>query len=617
MDSSDGRLPFMAWLAIAWLVLVGSPVAARSLHVVTLGDSITKGVRSGVTAEQTFASLLRVRLKADRPSVRVTNIGIGGERTDQALGRLKTVLDLKPDLVTIMYGTNDSYVDRGRTAGRLSLTRYRQNLVTLVTELLRRGIVPVLMTEPRWAADAKANGLGEHPNVRLSLYVDACRSVAADWRVPLVDHFAVWGVAARRGVKLSGWTTDGCHPNPTGHGKITDRLFPVVRAALAPGPVVDRFRQRPLKVVCFGDSVTGVYYHTGSRRAYTDMLGVALSRACPRAKVTMINAGISGHTTAMGLARIDRDVLAHKPDVVTIMFGLNDMVGLSHEQYRENLAKIVSRCRGAGARCVLATPNNVIETPRRPSARLEVFCDVVRRLGQELRVPVADCYREWQAVRHYDGFAWRMLMSDEIHPNMDGHKRIATLLAQAIAGRRIGLADVPSPSPSIPRTLSLLKSGRPVRVLAMSPYDMLIGPALKRLVPDARVEVTRWDVAGKSIAVLEHEARKRIGHRRVADLVLIAVPRSAMAGTPEAFVHSYAWIMNHSLSFSHQQWDCVVVHPSVTAAAADNPPSMAHDRLVRQLVAAQDLGLIDRSVGSRAAPSEILGDWLAGQRKAR
>ncbi len=30
---------------------------------------------------------------------------------------------------------------------------------------------------------------------------------------------------------------------------------------------------KPVRVVCFGDSVTGVYYHTGSRRAYTDMLG--------------------------------------------------------------------------------------------------------------------------------------------------------------------------------------------------------------------------------------------------------------------------------------------------------------------------------------------------------
>ena len=78
-------------------------------------------------------------------------------------------------------------------------------------------------------------------------------------------------------------------------------------------------RGEPVRIVCFGDSVTGVYYHTGSRRAYTDMLGLALKQAHRRANVTMVNAGISGHTTVNALARIDTDVLAHKPTVVTQM----------------------------------------------------------------------------------------------------------------------------------------------------------------------------------------------------------------------------------------------------------------------------------------------------------
>src|SRR5262245_61679351 len=77
--------------------------------------------------------------------------------------------------------------------------------------------------------------------------------------------------------------------------------LPKTRAALESG--------QPVKIVCFGDSVTGVYYHTGGRRAYTDMLGIALKKACPKADVTMINAGISGHATTNALERIERDVL--------------------------------------------------------------------------------------------------------------------------------------------------------------------------------------------------------------------------------------------------------------------------------------------------------------------
>jgi hypothetical protein len=100
---------------------------------------------------------------------RVVNKGIGGERTDQALKRLDAIIKLKPRLVTVMYGTNDSYVDAGKTSSRITVDEYRDNLQKIVQRLLVEGIEPVLMTEPRWAADAGVNGSGEHPTYRLSI----------------------------------------------------------------------------------------------------------------------------------------------------------------------------------------------------------------------------------------------------------------------------------------------------------------------------------------------------------------------------------------------------------------------------------------------------------------
>jgi len=41
--------------------------------------------------------------------------------------------------------------------------------------------------------------------------------------------------------------------------------------------------EETVRIVCFGDSLTGVYYHTGGRRAYSDMLGIALKKITPRA----------------------------------------------------------------------------------------------------------------------------------------------------------------------------------------------------------------------------------------------------------------------------------------------------------------------------------------------
>jgi lysophospholipase L1-like esterase len=586
----------------------------RHLTIVTLGDSITKGVRSGVTAEQTFASLVEQRLAADGRSVQVVNVGIGGERTDQALQRFDRVLRHKPDIVTIMYGTNDSYVDKGKTDSRITVDKYRKNLIKIVTELLRRGIIPVLMTEPRWSDEARKNGIGEDPNVKLEPFVQACRDVAKDWRLPLVDHFANWSTARNAGSDIHSWTTDGCHPNPDGHVKLADAMLPALKTAIGPELAIRKklLSGESVKVVCFGDSVTGVYYHSGSRRAYTDMLGIALRRGSGSENVEMINAGISGHTTVNALSRIDRDVLAHKPDLVTVMFGLNDMTRVSLNDYRANLKTIIEKCRGVGAEVVLATPNNVVDTPGRPTEKLIQYCDAVREVGIELDVPVCDVYRQLNAVRANAAFDWRLLMSDSIHPNMAGHKKLAEQLAQTTTGLKVSLANVPPLQPALKRTLARISDNKPVRVLAMAPYDAMIDSALRSRAKDVQVEVTPWSVDGMSLSEIEQDAKKRVRALK-PDIVLIAVPGSASADTDEAFASSFAWTMNWSLNFGPPTWDCVVVHSSVASPAGK---AYARDELVRRLVKAQDLSLIDRAAGNSKSSEAIVAEWFAGQLKA-
>lgn len=604
----------------------------RPLTIVTLGDSITKGVRSGVTAEQTFAALVEKSLLQQGITARVVNMGIGGERTDQALKRLDQVVKvpnvphqptttqtpatedssavphIQPDIVTVMYGTNDSYVDQGKTTSRLTVEEYRANLQTIVVELLRRGIVPVLMTEPRWSEKAATNGLGENPNVRLEPFVIACRETAAQWRVPLIDHFAAWTKAGNTGTDLHAWTTDGCHPNPPGHQVMAELMLPVLQQAAGPDLKIRRklLAGEAVRVVCFGDSVTGVYYHTGSRRAYTDMLGIALRQIAPQAKVEMINAGISGHTTENAMARIDRDVIAHKPDLVTVMFGLNDMTRVPLEAYRDNLKAIVQRCQAAGSEVILATPNNVITSAGRPTEKLIQYGDAIRQVGFELNVPVCDVYRELDAVRQHSETEWRLLMSDAIHPNMAGHKRIATCLAQSITGQRVSLEGVPVPANPIVHTMKLLSDGKPVRILAMPPCHDMIAPALRSLYPNAEITVDLWPTENLSLAEIEDSAKVRVRAQK-PDLVLIAVPRSASTESDETLATSFAWVMNWSLNFGPSTWDVVVVHPAVIDGQTESSP---RDNLIRRLVNAQDLSLIDRPAGSTVTAQEIMQTWF-------
>ena len=116
---------------------------------------------------------------------------------------------------------------------------------------------------------------------------------------------------------------------------------------------------QPVRIVCFGDSVTGVYYHTGNRRAWCDLVGLSLRQIYPGAHPEMINAGVSGNSTADGLRRMDTDVLRDQPQLVIAMFGLNDVVRVPPEVFRANLRQIVQRSRAAGAEVILMTPNLV------------------------------------------------------------------------------------------------------------------------------------------------------------------------------------------------------------------------------------------------------------------
>ena len=208
---------------------VDRPIDGPGPRVIALGDSITRGARKGVEPGEAYVSRLQAALREAGVTARVHNAGIGGERTDQALARLDSeIIAQRPDLVTVMYGTNDSWVDTGKSESRLSARAYADNLREIVRRLRAAGARVVLMTPPMFAEENPRNGLGEDPNTRLAPFAAVCRAVAFEAGVPLVDHFAGWAAVQSRGDRLQPWTTDGCHPNAAGHADLSGRVLPVV-----------------------------------------------------------------------------------------------------------------------------------------------------------------------------------------------------------------------------------------------------------------------------------------------------------------------------------------------------------------------------------------------------
>lgn len=224
-------------VAVGLVALLATVACTASPRLICWGDSITRGVRPGVTEAQTYVQLLQSRFTAAGQQVEIVNAGLGGERTDMALRRLDTdIIAAGPRLVTIMYGTNDAAVDEGAAQSRLPLSAYEANLREMVHRLRAAGITPVLMTPiplgHKFAYLAWSPYREQGPNYAMRPYVTAVRRVAAAERVPLVDHFAHWEALALKGTDLDDLMTDGCHPNPAGHEAIAETLWPVLQGLI-------------------------------------------------------------------------------------------------------------------------------------------------------------------------------------------------------------------------------------------------------------------------------------------------------------------------------------------------------------------------------------------------
>ena len=370
--------------------------------------------------------------------------------------------------------------------------------------------------------------------------------------------------------------------------------------------------KQPVKIVCLGDSVTGIYYHTGGRRAYPEMLEIALKQVAPQTEISVINAGISGNSTIDALKRLQKDVLEHRPDVVTVMFGLNDMARVPKPDFQANLEQIIAQCRGVNAAVILCTPNGVINTSGRPIDKLLEYNNVLKEVGRQQRVPVSDVYAAYELLRQADPVAWRLLLSDEIHPNMDGHQQNAIEICKTITGKTAKLREIGPPLPTLPKIQARLKANESIRILAMTPFDEMIGPTIKSVAPDAKIEVTPWVTADQTLQQLEQSASKIRATQPPYDLVIVAIPLAvtpSRSSPPEAAVRSYSWILNWSLSFGLQQWDVIGITPSVLKATL-SAEERHQDDFARQMISAQDLNIIARDATETATSQQIVEGWL-------
>jgi acyl-CoA thioesterase-1 len=164
----------------------------------------------------------------------------------------------------------------------------------------------------------------------------------------------------------------------------------------------------PVRILAFGDSLTAGY-GLPEAEGFPAQLEAALAAAGVEAEV--INGGVSGDTTAGGLARLDW-ALADDPDVVILELGANDgLRGLRPAETRANLDAILTRLGEEGIAVLLA---GMLAPPNLGREFGEAFNAMFPALAEEHGVAFYPFF--------LDGVATDPALNqpDGIHPNAAG-----------------------------------------------------------------------------------------------------------------------------------------------------------------------------------------------------
>jgi acyl-CoA thioesterase-1 len=104
-------------------------------------------------------------------------------------------------------------------------------------------------------------------------------------------------------------------------------------------------------ILVFGDSLSAAYGIAASR-GWVALLAERLRRE--HLDYSVVNASISGDTSAQGLSRLPRALQRHKPAIVILELGANDALrGLPVAQMEKNLERMIRLARGSGAAVLL------------------------------------------------------------------------------------------------------------------------------------------------------------------------------------------------------------------------------------------------------------------------
>lgn len=197
-----------------------------------------------------------------------------------------------------------------------------------------------------------------------------------------------------------------------------------------------------MKILFQGDSITDNFTDHSDPHAmgegYTLYASEAICARHPSAQLEFLNFGISGNRTCDIVARLERDCIAHDPDLVSLLVGINDVwhraadkSWLPNDEFEENYRTILQGIKEKTHAKILILEPFLLDVPDKAFFRedLDFKIDIVRRLAREY----ADAYIPLDGIFAAASVTAPMTLwaADGVHPTKNGAKLIARHYANA------------------------------------------------------------------------------------------------------------------------------------------------------------------------------------------
>jgi lysophospholipase L1-like esterase len=187
---------------------------------------------------------------------------------------------------------------------------------------------------------------------------------------------------------------------------------------------------RTIAIACHGHSVPSGYFKTPVIKpfsSYPHLLHRAIKARFPFAAINVIVTAIGGETSEHGAERFGKDVLAVRPDVITIDYGLNDRnIGL--ENAKKAWISMIELAKTKNIKILLMTPTpDTAYQADDQEQSLQQHAGQIRALAAKFKVGLVDSLSVFDK-QIKNGILLKSLLSHINHPNAKGHKLVVNEL---------------------------------------------------------------------------------------------------------------------------------------------------------------------------------------------